>query len=65
MTTKYVIKNLNGEYLQRYCGDDCFTDDLGFAILFDSAKDAQRECIDDEVEAEVEIDEEGNMLELI
>jgi hypothetical protein len=42
--TKFVIVNLNGEYLQDLNStDDAYTDDLDFAVTFDSKEEAHKE----------------------
>ena len=52
--SKFVIKTSTGEYLQEESGDDCFTDDIGEALLYDEIPETQQE----EVVVTVEWDEE-------
>lgn len=59
---KYAIK-LDGEYMHERFGEDCFTDDLSFAVLFDSREMAEDELIGREQVVEIHFDDEGGMIE--
>jgi hypothetical protein len=59
---KYAIK-FQGEYMRQRYGSDCFTDDLGFAVLFDSREEAVSELFGDEHVVEIQEDEEGGIWE--
>lgn len=62
MKIRYAVAQLNGkceEYMQETHGDDCFTDDLAHAILFDSDEEACQHLGANVFIAEVEEDEEG------
>lgn len=59
---KYAIK-LGSEYMRERYGSDCFTDDLGQAVLFDSHKAAASEMMGKERIVVVLEDEEGGLLE--
>ena len=59
---KYAIK-LGDEYMQERLGDDCFTDDLGHAILFETREMAEDELIGKEQVVEIREDGEGGLYE--
>lgn len=62
MGMKYAIK-LENEYMRERFGNDCFTDDLGNAILFESREQAENELIGKERVVEIQEDEEGGLYE--
>ena len=62
MKIRYAVAQLKGkceEYMRETHGDDCFTDDLAHAILFDSEEEANLHLLDDYFVAEIEEDEDG------
>ncbi|MNO32214.1 hypothetical protein D3C76_221980 [compost metagenome] len=59
---KYAIK-LGNHYMQERFGDDCFTDDLGHAILFETRELAENQLIGKERVVEIQEDEEGGLWE--
>lgn len=62
---KYAIaqkKNEQEEYLQEYFGSDCFSDDIGHAILFRNWRDIPSNVVDPtDYIVKVEEDEEGGL----
>jgi hypothetical protein len=60
---KYAIK-WQGEYMRERYGNDCFSDDLGHAILFDTHDEAAAELIGDECVVQIFEDEEGGIWEV-
>jgi hypothetical protein len=61
---KYAIainKNGHEEYMQEMNSDDCFTDDIGCALIYEKWTDVPKLQSADEYIVEVETDEEGGL----